>query len=69
MGQRYNRGAALVCPLLEGHVADVLKDRSAIQKERRKAREERTLQPQPPQAFAKKGARKPDNAGGGGEGG
>lgn len=47
LGQPHARGAALVCPELEAYVAEKLRDRSAIQKERRKAREERTLQPSP----------------------
>ena len=45
MGQRFGRGAALVCPQLESHVADVLKDRAALSKEKRKARE--NLMPSP----------------------
>ena len=45
MGQRFGRGAALVCPQLESHVADVLKDRAALSKEKRKARE--NLMPTP----------------------
>lgn len=43
LGQRGSRGLALVCPALEEYVAVQLRDRSAILKERRKAREERTL--------------------------
>ena len=54
LGQRHARGAALVCPALEEHVAEKLRVRSSIQKERRKAREERTLQPQPAQPSPKR---------------
>ena len=63
MGQRYGRGTALVSPDLEEHVAEVLRDRSAIQKERRKAREERVLQPPQTQPGPKRGARKQGKAG------
>ena len=45
MGERFSRNTALVSPLLQAHIAEKLKDRAAIQKERRKAQEERTLQP------------------------
>ena len=42
MGQRFSRSSALACPALESHVADVLKDRAALSKEKRKARENLT---------------------------
>ena len=42
MGMRFSRGTALVCPKLESFVADVLKDRAALSKEKRKARENLT---------------------------
>ena len=54
LGHSHARGAALVCPALEEHVAEKLRVRSAIQRESRKAREERTLQPQPAQPSPKK---------------
>ena len=44
MGERFSRNAVLVSPLLQAHIAEKLKDKAAIQKERRKAQEERTLQ-------------------------
>ena len=43
LGQARGRGAALVSPELEQWVATELQARSAVQKERRKAREERAL--------------------------
>ena len=74
MGQRYGRGAALVCPLLESHVAEVLKERSAIQKEKRKARENLgggggTSSPQAMAAAAKPKVRKGKKGDGDGGGG
>ena len=57
MGQRYGRGAALVCPELEAHVAEVLKERCAIQK-KRKARESWQDSPQAMAAAAKPKSRK-----------
>ena len=53
MGQRFGRGAALVCPQLESHVADVLKDRAALSKEKRKARENLMPAPSPISAAIK----------------
>ena len=44
LGQERSRGSALVCPALEGWVAERLKEESAILKERRKGREERLLE-------------------------
>ena len=44
MGERFSRNTALVSPSLQSHIAEKLKERAAIQKERRKAQEERTLQ-------------------------
>ena len=60
MGQRYGRGAALVCPELEAHVAEVLKERCVIQKEKRKAREgwQPPVSPQALAAAAKPKSRK-----------
>ena len=60
LGQRYGRGAALVCPELEAHVAEVLKERCAIQKEKRKAREswQPFVSPQALAAAAKPKARR-----------
>ena len=69
MGQRFGRGTALVCPQLESHVADVLKDRAALSKEKRKARENLTAAPQPISAAAKPNAKKKGNQGGDGGGG
>ena len=43
MGDRHSRSTALVSPLLQSHIAEKLKDKAAIQKERRKAQEERGL--------------------------
>ena len=43
LGQERGRGSAMVCPDLESWVATELQARSAVQKERRKAREERAL--------------------------
>ena len=43
MGERFSRNTALVAPSLQSHVAAILKDKAAIQKERRKAHEERSL--------------------------
>ena len=44
LGRPQNRGTALVSPDLEQFVADKLRDRAAILKERRKAKEERSYQ-------------------------
>jgi len=43
LGAEKSKGHALVCPALEQHVATKLAAESAVLKERRKAREERTL--------------------------
>ena len=54
MGERFSRNTALVSPLLQAHIAEKLKDKAAIQKERRKAQEERTLQPKVEAPIAKR---------------
>jgi hypothetical protein len=70
LGRDSARGAAMVCPELEAWIASELQTKSAVLKERRKAREERVLarggggadeggpsQPQQPGKAGKKGAR------------
>lgn len=44
LGQKQDRSRGLVCPLLGNHVANELKDRSSVFKERRKARAELIMQ-------------------------
>ena len=43
MGSQLGRGQVCVCPLLQEWVSEELRKESAVLKERRKAREERTL--------------------------
>ena len=42
LGDRHSRALALVCPALSEHVAEELKSRALLLKERRKAREEQS---------------------------
>ena len=63
------RGPALVCPALEKYVSVQLSEKSSLQKERRKAREERSSDPskQTPRRPGKKnGGKGAPDAGGGG---
>lgn len=45
LGRKHGAKLVLVCPLLEGFVTKQLHEKAALAKERRKAREERTLEP------------------------
>jgi len=63
LGTGRKKGGVLISPLLAKHVADRVKDETAVSKERRKAREERVLNPKV-KAKAKAGAGKGDSKGG-----
>jgi hypothetical protein len=65
LGQERSRALALICPSLELHVSEQLRNRASILKERRKAREERVLVAQPPIAGQPDGKNKKGRGRGG----
>ena len=64
LGTGRKKGGVLISPLLAKRVADLVKDETAVSKERRKARGERVLNPK---RKAKAGAGKGDKGGGAGD--